>query len=248
VGFSRREKITGAMVLLSNEDKRSHLIVTTTDADGMFRVEGIPQGSYRILIYRDGVRPAVKEKIRVTGPFRAVAELTVERGDEPPPAVAIGLPGEAGPSTGEEEIGGPPPFFDASPSAGGLTIEVTGPEGEPVEGARVLLRRIGGGVDPLRGETGEDGLLAVDRPLVGPYSVRIVSPGHLPLRIARLEVGEGNPGGPLWITAFLVDRPYAYPGTPSDLLPDERPLPPPGLDLENLPFLERDQDADLAAK
>src|SRR5262245_55153566 len=44
VGFSRNQKVTGAIVALTNQEEKSRLILTATNPDGIFKAEGIPEG------------------------------------------------------------------------------------------------------------------------------------------------------------------------------------------------------------
>ena len=75
----------------------------------------------------------------------------------------------------------------------------------------------------MTGETGKDGELELPRPPPGEYSLKIECAGQLTLRVDRLVIADA----PLAIEAFMVARPPDYRGTPADLLPEEKPLPPP---------------------
>ena len=268
VGFSRREKLTGAMVVLLRESDPSWMGLTASGASGVFNAEGIPEGSYRIFVFRDGARPAIEKGFLVRGPFRAQADLTVQKatpGAPPPPSaaaasastddpvidlVAIGaespsaVPGGAaaaafpqnaekfkpavaaaagsGPSDVTGKITGTTVL--APPDAGTLRIVLRHMGGSPVSEGRLVLRRVGGGVDPLR-ITLTRPVIEVPLPPAGTWTLTLESPGTITMRVPRIVIGDG----PLTLQAFLVPRPSGYLGSPEDLLPDELPLPPPAL-------------------
>ena len=224
MGLSRRERVTGAVVVLVRETDPSRLVVTATNRDGVFVVEGIPEGRYRILVTREGLRPAVVQSVEVRGPFRAEADIIVQKGEGPAPVVDLSPPP---PMTGATSSTGARVFVADGmiPGAGEAVVRLRayGPGGAPQEGARFQMRRTGGGADPLTGETGKDGELELPRPPPGEYSLKIECAGQLTLRVDRLVIADA----PLAIEAFMVARPPDYRGTPADLLPEEKPLPPP---------------------
>jgi hypothetical protein len=74
----RKTPIVGATVLVHREDDPSSLFLTSTDADGIFRVAGLPDGAYRVRIEREGFGAQVKDDVSVKFPFRAVVEFDLD--------------------------------------------------------------------------------------------------------------------------------------------------------------------------
>jgi len=241
VAFSRREKVTGAVVALTREGDSTLLVLTASGAAGEFSADGIPEGRYRLFVFREGVRSSREEGFEVRGPFRAEADLIVQRGqgeDLPIDLQAAGSPEAKAIATAvatkEEGVGGEAakkenagreaanPAVAEGPDRGKLKVLLKQLGSGSVTEGRLVLRRLGGGCDPLIAPiTGDD--LEFPRPPAGAYSVSLATPGNLSLRLSRVVIGEG----PLTIQAFLVPRPTGFPGTPDDLLPEEHPLPPP---------------------
>ena len=86
------------------------------------------------------------------------------------------------------------------------------------------MRSRGPRVDPIHGVTDGYGLAHLSPPEPGEYLLKVEVPGYLPARIDRLVIGRTVPA----ITAVLTSRPLDYPARPSDLLPEEKPVPPEG--------------------
>jgi len=210
VGVSRRFPITGAVVAAVREDDLSTVFLTTTDSIGVFLFEGIAEGTYRLDVFKDGLQPLRKEGVVVRGPFRTELSLQVPvgAGDEP----LVG-----------EQTDAPPPLEEMTPAPGAeVDVTVVAQGGVPIEGARISLRSQDSGADPVRAATQTSGKIVLRRPRPGLYELRIEAPGFLPIHVKRLRLAGVFSSARI----FLTPRPYNYPGTPTDLLPDEKPVPP----------------------
>ena len=205
VGLSRREKIAGVVVAMVAGSGSSGLFLTATDADGVFLMDGLPEGLYDLIVSKDGFQPALEGGLDVHGPFRTDTDVRIRAGEGPPLVVRV--------------VGG-----GATAVPGKVVLLATDPRRVPREGARFEMRSLAGGADPLNGETARDGRLELPPAPPGEYTLRIEAAGCLPLRLERLVV-EGS--GEISVRAVLIERPFGYEGTPADLLPDEKPVPPP---------------------
>jgi hypothetical protein len=76
--------VAGAMVLAEPLDRR-----VTSDSLGLFRLEGLPSGSYRLVARQIGYEPGRLDSVRVSGEAGARAQLTLKA------AVMDGCPGFA---------------------------------------------------------------------------------------------------------------------------------------------------------
>jgi hypothetical protein len=218
VGLSRREKITGAVVAITRQGDEANLFATTTDPFGVFQFESLPEGNYTVIALKDGLLPARKEGIEVRAPFRADVEVLMTPGAAPPPVV-----GSAAPSAASGDSAAAPA------DAGTIRLTVVSAGGTPVEGARLNLRALAGTSDPIRGQTDGEGRFEFARPPAGEYFLRLEAPGYLPIHLDRAALGLAFRS----VRVFLTSRPFDYPGTAADLLPDEKPVPP--VDLATKP-------------
>lgn len=242
VSFSRQEPVSGANVVLVRDGDPATLFLGTTDKDGNFRFEEVPEGTWTVGVVREGALPVLKAGILVKPPARAVVDLVLKKSPERlvPPIFDLarfergqGGAGTAGESatvvSGRDQAvegaaAGGTPIAAADGVEPRLVVRVLDAEMKPVREGRFLLRSRGPTVDPVRGIAGADGVLRVRAPQPGEYLVKVEMPGFLPARIDRLVIGRTPPV----MTVVLTPRPLDFPATPSDLLPEERPVPPVG--------------------
>ncbi len=200
--IGRRTPAVGATVSVRPEGGATPIRLTTTDEKGRFRFDGLSDGAYRADFRRDGLAPVVKSGIEVRFPFRTVIEITMQAGGAP---AGGGAPA-------------PPAGVGSHTLRGVVSILGAGPAPE----ARVRLLRTDGSHDPRFALTGPDGSFAIDGLPGGPWRIEILGAGYLPIR-TDLEIA-----GDVAVEARLVGQPADYLPPPLDLLPQERPVPPPG--------------------
>ena len=85
---SRTRMVVGANVRVQPQGDLTRWYLTTTDAEGAFRVPGLANGLYDVQITREGYRAEMKSGVEVKFPFRAVVEVAMELGTDgptPPP-------------------------------------------------------------------------------------------------------------------------------------------------------------------
>jgi len=194
--LGRNDPVVGAVVVVRPDGDRSAYRATATDARGSFRFDGLPEGSWTCTIAKDGLRPIVKRAIDVRAPYRAVVEVTMEKGAAPPPPPA--------PSGGAASLSG----VVVGEALGGLAE------------ARVRLVPAGGRGDPKTALTAPDGSFALDGLSAGRFDLEIEGPGFLPIRTTVDLAGDAT------LTARLVPQPPGYDPLPEDLMPLEQPIPP----------------------
>ncbi|MDQ7088828.1 MAG: carboxypeptidase-like regulatory domain-containing protein [Acidobacteriota bacterium] len=73
--------LPAAAVIAQRTAGPAFLGLTVTDGRGLYALDGLPPGPYRVLALAEGFQPARLEGIVVGGPFRAVART------DPPPGI-----------------------------------------------------------------------------------------------------------------------------------------------------------------
>lgn len=204
--LDRNEDVIGATVVVHAMEDRSTIYLTSTDEHGRFRVEGLPDGHYKVRVHRHGVETMVKDNVSVRFPFRAVVELDmehVERG----PVLPTGMAPEDAVYSGEATLRG---------------IART-PRGLPMGEVKLRIVKTDGLDDPKMATTAEDGTFQIDGITPGEWRVTIVGVGMLPIRTWVYLVDDHK------LDIKLVLQPAAYEPSPLELMPIEDPIPPPGL-------------------
>lgn len=200
--IGRRTPAVGATVSVRPEGGATPVRLTTTDEKGRFRFDGLADGAYRADFRRDGLEPVVKSGIEVRFPFRTVIEIAMKKGEAP--------------------SGGGPPAPPAGAASHTLRGVVSILGAGPAPETRVRLLRTDGSHDPRFALTGADGTFTIFELPGGPWRIEILGAGYLPIR-ADLEIA-----GDVAVEARLAGQPADYLPPPLDLLPQERPVPPPG--------------------
>jgi len=202
VYLGRNRDVTGAVVRVRKEDDPGRVWLTSTDEKGVFRVDGLADGSYDVRVERDGLEPIEKSEIGVRFPFRAVVELIMT-----PRSAAAAAP--ASPA---------PPGSDAAPvHLQGLVRDVAL---DAVAEARVRVVDATGRSDPRVATTGSDGVFRFDDLASGDWSVQVRGVGRLPIRM-RLGLPTDTT-----LDAILVQQPATYVPSPYELMPPEEPIVP----------------------
>lgn len=195
--LKRHSPVIGAAVLVRREDSAGRIDVTSTDSKGAFKVDSIPDGSYRVEILREGFRTVVKEAIVVRSPFRAVVEIVME-----PEAASSGASSGA--------------------ATGGAAVRVTGVVSAKDSGPKAEVRvRLSGSGEARSALTAADGSFAFDGVASGSHRLEVLGAGYIPIRVAVDLAADAS------IVATLVPQPPNYAPDPADLLPPEEPIPPP---------------------
>lgn len=202
--LDRRNKVVGACVFLQHESDPSHVFLTTTDEDGRFRFDRLPDGFYRLEVRRDGLQPVHKDNVSIKSPFRAVVELPMQ------PASSIG------PSAKPESQGDAGKRVDVR----GKTVGI---DGEPISEVGVRLLRTDAATDPVSAASGEDGEFELLGLPAGHWRLAVHGLGYLPIRSAVKLDSE------VYVTLVMVPQPADYQPSPLELLPPERLIPPAAL-------------------
>jgi hypothetical protein len=198
VSYGRHQPAAGAVVVVRPESAPSPVRAATTGANGAFAFDGLPDGTYRAEVRRDGYVPVVKSGLVVRAPFRAIVEVVLVRGEAPtaePPAEA-----------GEASLAG--------------TIRAAG--GSSVAEARVRLTRPDGADEARVATSDGEGGFALGGLRAGRWHLDVHGAGLLPLR-ADLDL-EGD----VSIDIQLAAQPADYRPLPQDLLVPEDVIPPRG--------------------
>lgn len=110
-GFSRQEPIVGAAVVLVRDGDPGLLAVGTTDTQGYFRFESIPEGSYTVNLLKEGADPVRKSGVAVKPPIRAIVDLVAHKSNAvwTPPTIDLAAfeaaPGNGAPGAAKPEGG-----------------------------------------------------------------------------------------------------------------------------------------------
>ena len=198
----RNVPVIGAVVTASRDGEASRIRVTTTDARGAFKFEGLEDGRYRCEFVHDGFATLAKEGVDLRAPFRAVVEVTMAPaagGVVPPPAPVLPAAGES-PAT--------------------LRGTVRDREGKGLEEVRLRLTREDGTDDPRDAVTPSDGAFGFDGLTPGRWHLEIQGAGLLPVR-TTVALAEATS-----LDAVLVPQPADHAPQVEDLMPREEPVPP----------------------
>jgi len=200
--LGRNRHVVGATVLVRATDESARFHVTATDLKGRFRVDGLPDGDYRVEIRREGLATVVKEHVGVRFPSRAVIEVTMHPVDRAAAAAAT------------------PVALDAT-SGFAIRGRVVEREGGAAM-AEVALRfaRPDGLADPVVVRTGADGGFELGGLRGGRWRLESRVVGFLPIW-ASVGFEEDTE-----LTISMVSQPAGYQPSPLELMPPERPIPP----------------------
>jgi len=201
--LDRNVDVVGGTVVVQPMQDPAVLYLTSTNATGRFKIDGLPDGEYRVRIERHGVVPISKDAVQVRFPFRAVVELDMEPAQNAVLAAARGEPGS-------QEVSGNVR----------LAGTIRDQELAPLAEARLRLVHADGRVDPVMATSAEDGTFAIDAIPAGTWQLTIHGIGTLPVRTTVTLVGDTTLG------ATLVRQPATYQPSPLDLMPPEEPIPP----------------------
>jgi hypothetical protein len=196
--YGRRTPAVGAIVIVRPDSAPSPVRIATAGPNGTFAFDGLPDGTYRAEVRRDGYVPIVKSGVKVRAPFRAVVELLLVPGAAPlEPAASI---------AGEARLQG--------------TVRVGG--GAPLAEARVRLTRPDGADDSRTVLTDVAGTFVVPQLKAGRWRIDVQGAGLLPVR-ADLDLD-----GDVAVDVQLASQPATYKPLPQDLIVPEDAIPPPG--------------------
>jgi hypothetical protein len=187
----------GAIVIVRPQAGPSPVRIATAGTSGTFAFDGLPDGTYRAEVRRDGYVPIVKSGIQVRAPFRAVVELLLVPGNAPADPAAV--------ATGSAALNG--------------VVRVSG--GAPLAEARVRLTRPDGADDSRTVLTDPAGVFALPQLKSGRWRIDVQGAGLLPVR-ADLELD-----GDVAIDVQLAAQPATYRPLPQDLIVPEEAIPPP---------------------
>jgi len=219
--LKRKTPVVGATVLVHREDDPSNLFLTSTDAEGIFRVAGLPDGFYSVRIEREGHGAQVKEEVSVKFPFRAVVEFDLDPLSPGAGDVSRLIPQDASES--------------GSLVVQGRVVEVNA---DPVGELRLRFIRQDGTEDPRTVRSLADGTFEFNGLSSGVWRVEVTGVGFLTQRMAISLRGETS------LTVLVVRQPPDYDPTPWDLMPSEQPIPPAGFLEETAGEYEDETETD----
>jgi hypothetical protein len=209
--LGHRQRVVGATVFVVAADEEApDVYLTATDEDGEFRVEGLRNDDYRVLIRRDGLGSVYKERVTVRYPFRAVVEVLMKPGEES--AVWTELVSEV-------------------EAAEGRTVRLDGEvrhrqDLHVIGDVELRLVRTDSAEDPRSLRSGPTGRFAFEDLTVGSWRLEVRGAGFLPLR-ATLPLRRDNR-----LNVRLVEQPVDYKPSPWELMPTEEPIPPAGMETD----------------
>ncbi len=201
-----KQGVAGVLVRIRPEDAEQPIWLTATNRHGRFKIESVPDGDYRVDLYRAGYEPVSKERVSIRFPFRAVVEQPMLASNER-------LAGEL-----------PASWTAAASSPEGtatLTGELSTRDGGALAEVRVRILHLAGEQDPRDLRTDDRGRFVAADLGAGDWMLEVRGLGYLPMRTPLRITGGDN-------RAFLVltPQPPAYKPTARDLLPLEEPSLP----------------------
>ncbi len=203
VTLGRNRPVVGAVVLVRSETDPGPVWITASEQTGAFRVLDLPDGSYRVVIRREGLRPFEQTGVALKAPYRGIVEAIL---------------------TPDDPMATRAPEAVEKPASGTIRIAgtVTGPGGEPATGAEVRFVRADGSVDPRETRVDASGRVEVSDLPAGRWRVEVLDPGAIPLR-ATVDLRED-----VDLRVRLVAQPANFQVAIEDLMPKERAIAPPG--------------------
>ena len=196
ISYGRHVPSVGAVVLLRPEKGASPLYAATTGAAGTFGFDGVPDGTYRAEVHREGYVTQLKTGIVVRAPFRAVVEVVLAPGaaTKAPPEAADGDAGLAG------------------------HVRIAG--GAPIAEVHARLVRPDAEDDPKTALTDASGGFVFPGLKAGRWRIELQGAGLLPLR-AELDLA-----GDVVLDAALAQQPANFQPPAEDLIVPEEAIPP----------------------
>lgn len=199
--LERNRPVAGATVVVGSEGNGRRYVFTSTDSRGAFRVDGLPEGTYQVGFFRDGLLPILKPGIVLKPPFRGVVEVVMKPGSAVLPSAGSSAPEGGAPAR-----------------VRGTASEL---EGAALSDVKIRFVRVDGSADPRETVTDGSGTFAVDELPPGRWEVESLGLAFLPLRAEIALEGESV------LRLQLVRQPAGYRPLPLDLIPREEPIPPP---------------------
>lgn len=200
--LGRNRQVTGATILVQGVDSGASIFVTASDHRGLFSVDGLPDGQYRVELRRDGLESVVKEDIELRFPARPVVEVLMK------------------PRTGAQPV----PSRESGAAQADAVVRLSGRvairDGGALAGAELCLRRPDGSRDPLRVHSGEDGRFVLPALAAGEWQLEARAAGFLPIR-TELRLAEDA-----LLDLSLVTQGADYKPSPHELMPREQVVPP----------------------
>jgi len=210
VAIDRYNEVLGATVVVHPEGDESMLYLTSTGRDGVFRVDGLPDGEYQLDINRPGFSPLSKNAVTMRYPFRAVVEVKMTPVD-PASTMLAAYPGDDTGTLGTISVSG----------------KVVARREGPVDEVDLRFVRPGGGRDPRAWRTDVDGNFQIDVES-GIWRLEVMGVGYLPVW-TWIDFREDTE-----LSIQLVPQPPDYTPTLFELLPAEVPVPPTGWEQHGL--------------
>lgn len=202
--LGRNRQVVGATVLIRRSDETSRVFVTASDSKGQFRVDGLPDGDYRVEVRREGLSTVVKDHVDLRFPSRAVIEVTMLPADTAPDPVM--------PPTAGESLGSVPRVV--------VRGEVVERDGEAMPEVALRFVRTDGRADPIVTRTGDDGSFELPELPAGRWRLDTRVVGFLPIWVGMDFLEDTR------LTVALVPQPAGYDPSPLELMPPEQPIPP----------------------
>ena len=211
--------LTGAVVMLYSQVENGTHYLTSSDPQGRFLFHSLSRGTYDLEVTLPGYRTGRKTDLQVRPPFRSIVEVLLEPGAEP----------ETPPAPVDTPVGAADEDIPEGENGVSLTLQLTGPNNEPVpEGlASLVPLSFGGSRRYERSDLQGNVSFAGQRP--GRYRLVASAPGYLTVRSERIDLALGEISH---VIVILTLYPLDYAGNLEDLLPPEEPLLPQRLEID----------------
>ncbi len=100
------EPLVGAIVSVFGADLTDGGLITISDADGRFRISGLPPGPYTLRAYLSGFLPSSSSRVELAGQGGATAPISMSLApiQTPEPSQAVGVSGAPSSNAPDERL------------------------------------------------------------------------------------------------------------------------------------------------
>ena len=188
--------LQAATIIAARTEGDAALGLTATDERGLLALDGLPPGVYRVQAQAEGFESGVIDGLEIRGPYRAVADFTLERGYAK--ELPISLEGEPGDRH--------------------VQLRVEDPQGHPLPGVHIRFDPLAHRANPAETVTDEEGRSEVGTLADGAWRLRVFRAGWAPLAVGDLTWKRGG----LQVLVRMMPLPEGAPVPLDQLLPRPR--------------------------